>query len=82
MARLVTPACTRAVRFSKSDVEHAVHLGDAEDDGVLLRDGAAGKRGAGPARHDLDAVLVAELQHRRHLLGRATGSTTASGILR
>ena len=51
-------------------LEHAVHLGDAEDDGVLLRDGAAAQRGAGPARHDLDAVGVAELQHRRDLLGR------------
>ena len=36
------------------DVEHAIHLGDADDDGVLLRDGAARKRGAGAPRHDLD----------------------------
>ena len=36
------------------DAEHAIHLGDADDDGVLLRDGAAGKRGAGAPRHDLD----------------------------
>jgi hypothetical protein len=32
------------------DLEDAVHLGDADDDRVLLRDRAAGQRGAGPAR--------------------------------
>ena len=54
----------------ETDVQHPVHLGDTEDDGVLLRDGAAGQRGPGAARHDLDPVLLAEAEHGRDLLRR------------
>ena len=43
------------VAVGEVDLEDAVHLGQAEDDRVLLRDGAAGERGAGAARHDVDA---------------------------
>ena len=64
------------------DVEDAVHLGDAEDDGVLLREGAAGERGAGAARHDLDAIGVAEPAAPPTTSSVVDGSTTASGILR
>ena len=52
------------------DVQHPVHLGDAEHDGVLLRDRAAAERGARAARHHLHPVLVAEAQDGRDLLGR------------
>ncbi len=52
------------------DRKDAVHLGDADDDGILLRDGAAGERGARPARHHRHALLAAELQDRRDLLRR------------
>ena len=63
------------------DVEDAVHLGDADDDRVLLRDGAAGERGAGAARHHLDALLMAEAQHGA-TSSVVRGSTTASGTRR
>ena len=45
------------------DVKNPVELGDADDDRVLLRNGAARKRGARAARHDLDAGLVQIAQH-------------------
>jgi hypothetical protein len=51
-------------------VEDARHLRDADHDRVLLRDRASGERGAGAPRHDLDALLVAEAEHRCDLGGR------------
>ena len=68
------------MRLSKSTLEHAVHLGDADDDGVLLRDGAAGERGAGAARHDLDALAWQNLS-TADTSSVVEGSTTASGML-
>ena len=59
------PDCDPDDAVGEIDVEDLVHLGDAEHDGVFLRDGAAAQGGAGAARHDLDAVLVAEAQDRR-----------------
>ena len=50
--------------------QNFAHAGQAQHDGVLERQGAAAERGAGPARHDLDVVLVAEAQDGAHLLGR------------
>ena len=52
------------------DLEHPVHLGDAEHDGIRLWNSAAGERGAGAARHHLDAVVMAEAQDGRDLGGR------------
>ena len=45
------------------DLEDAVHLGDADHDRVLLRDRAAGERGAGAAGHHRHALLPAIAQH-------------------
>jgi hypothetical protein len=53
----------------KIDIQNAVHLGETENDRVLLRDRPAGERRAGAARDDGDAVAVAVFQHGRHLLG-------------
>ena len=53
------------------DGEDARHLRHADDDRVLLRDGAARERGAGAARHHLDAERPTGAQHGRHLLSRA-----------
>ena len=44
------------------DVEDAVELAQAQDDAVGERQGAAGERGAGAARDDLDLLGVAEAQ--------------------
>ncbi len=52
------------------DVQHAVHLGDAEHNGVLLRDRATAERGAGAARHHRHALGVAEGEDGRDLLRR------------
>lgn len=41
------------------DFKDAVHLRQAEHDGILLRNGAAGERSAGAAGHDGNAVTVA-----------------------
>ncbi len=51
------------------DRQNLVHAREAEHDRVLERQRAAAKRGAGPARHDLDVVLVAEAQDLADLLG-------------
>ena len=52
------------------DLEHAVHLGDAEDDRVLRRDRAARERGAGAARHDLEPCSWQKRSTADDLLGR------------
>ena len=44
------------------DGEHLAHAREAQHDRVFERQGPAGERGAGPARHDLDVVLVAEAE--------------------
>ena len=49
------------------DVEDAVELGHAEQYAVGQRQGPARQRGAGAARHDLDAQILAIAQHRRDL---------------
>ena len=54
--------------------ENAAHLGEADDDCVLLRNGAARQRRPGAARHDVDADLAAIFQHPRDLLGRSRQS--------
>lgn len=51
------------------DFEDAVHLRQAEHDGIFLRNGAAGERSAGAARHDGNAVAVA-IAHDGRNLGR------------
>jgi len=51
------------------DLANAVELRKAEQHAVAERQGAARERGAGAARHDLDALAVAETEHSRHLLG-------------
>jgi hypothetical protein len=40
------------ITIGKIDLEDPVHLGQADDDSVLLRNGAAGERRAGAARHE------------------------------
>ncbi len=50
------------------DLQDARHLGKTDDDGILLRNRAAGKRGARPARHDRNAVTMTVFQHRGDLL--------------
>ena len=50
------------------DLEDAVEFGHAEEHAVGERQGAARQRGAGAARHDLDAVLLAIAQDRGDLL--------------
>ena len=52
------------------DLEDAVHLRDADDDGILLRDRSARERGARAARNHRHALLQAIAQHRRDLPGR------------
>src|SRR6516165_7698854 len=49
------------------DLADAVELGHAEKDAVDERQRAARERGAGPARHHLDAFGVAEREHAAHL---------------
>ncbi len=44
------------VAVGEVDLENAAHLAQAEDDRVLLRNGAAGQRGSRAARHDVDAA--------------------------
>ena len=50
------------------DLADAVELGHAEQHAVHERQRAAGERGAGPARHHLDALRMAEREHAAHLL--------------
>ena len=52
------------------DLANAIELGHAEKDAVLERQGTTRERGAGPARHHLDAFGVAERKHAAHLLRR------------
>ena len=47
------------------DLENAVELAHREQDAVLERHGAARKRGAAAARHDLDVHVLRERQDRR-----------------
>ena len=49
------------------DLEHAVELAQAQQDGVAHRHRAARQRGAGAARHDLDLVVLAVAQDGRDL---------------
>ena len=52
------------------DGKDAVEAGEADDDAVGRRQGAAGERRAGAAGDHLDVVLAEELQDRGDLLGR------------
>ena len=69
------------VAVGEIDLEDAGHLGEADDDRVLLRDRAAGERSAGAARHDVDARLAAE-RSTRATSSVVRGSATASGMRR
>ena len=51
------------------DRQNLGHAREADHERVLERQGPAAERGAGPARHDLDVVLVAEAQDLADLLG-------------
>ena len=51
------------------DLADAVELRHAEQHAVGQRQRAAGQRGAGAARHHLDAIVVAVAQHRGDLCG-------------
>ena len=53
------------------DGQDARHLGDAQHHRILLRDGAAGKRSAGAARHDVDAIVETIAHDARRLSRRA-----------
>ena len=62
MPRLVTPGCDHDAAVVEVDLEDAVELAHAEQHAVGERQRAARQRGAGAARHDADAVLVAIAQ--------------------
>ena len=51
------------------DLADALEFAEAQQHGVGQRQRAAGQRGAGAARHHLDALLEAIFQHLRDLLG-------------
>ena len=51
------------------DLADALEFAEAQQHGVRKRQRAAGQRGAGAARHHLDALLEAIFQHLRDLLG-------------
>ena len=76
------PDCTRAVRFCEIDVEHAVHLGDAEDDRVLLGD-ARRRQSEVPAPR---GTTLTPLSWQKRITAETSavvdGSTTASGTRR
>ena len=59
------------IAVGEIDLEDAAHLGQRDDDRVLLRDRAARERGPGAARHDIDLLVAAEPHDARDLLGRA-----------
>ena len=63
------------------DLEDAVQPGERDHDAVGDRQRPAGEPGAGAARDERDAVLVAEPHDRLHV-GRRAGSTTSSGTAR
>ena len=50
------------------DLQDFVELAHGQGNAVCDRQGPAGQRGAGPARHHFDAGFVAVLQNFRHLL--------------
>ena len=64
------------------DLADAVELGHAEQHAVGERQRAAGQRGAGAARHHLDALVVAIAQHLRETCSVVSGSTTTMGSWR
>ncbi len=51
------------------DLADALEFSEAEQHGVLQRQRATGQRGAGAARHHLDALLLAIFEDLRDLLG-------------
>ena len=51
------------------DGEHLAHARETQHDRVFERQGPSGERGACPARHDLDVVLLAKAEDGAHLLG-------------
>ena len=61
----MTPGSTTTTRLSKSISRMRLNLRHAEQHAVVERQRAARQRGAGAARHHLDAVVVAIAQHRR-----------------
>ena len=61
------PGLDHGHAICKVDLADAVELGHAEENAVGERQCAAGERGAGPARHHLDALGVAELEHAADL---------------
>ena len=65
------PVSTRDGAVLDVDLDDAVHAREADDDGVLGRQGAARQRGAGAARHHLIPFWLQYLRTLRHLLGRA-----------
>ena len=65
-ARLHHGAAVRVV-----DLEDAVELGEAQQDAVLQRQRSSGQRGAGAARHHLDALRAAIAKHLGDFSGGA-----------
>ena len=63
------------------DVEDAVELAEAQQDAVCERQGAAGERGPGPARHHLDASASRKLSTCT-TCAVVSGSTTTIGKVR
>lgn len=63
----------------KIQFEDRGHLREADHHRILLRDRAAGKRGAGAPRHDRNTVTVAIFHHRRHLFRGSAAPRPAAG---
>ena len=64
------------------DLADAVELGHAEENAVGQRQGAARKRGAGPARHHLDALDPWQKASTRLTCSVVSGKTTTMGSWR
>ena len=81
IARFVTPGLDDDPAPVEVDLEDAVQPGERDDDAVGDRERAAREPGAGAARHERHAVVVAELTVARTSAAEP-GITTSSGTAR
>ncbi len=68
------PACDAGGAVLEVDVQHPVHLGDADHDGVRLRIAPPESEVPAPRGDHRHALCVEEAQDRRDLLGGATAA--------
>ena len=74
-----TPGSTHATRACGVDLEHAVHLGGDDHDGVVERRRAAREPGAAAARDERPAVPARDA-HRGRDLGGRPGEAHGDGV--